>query len=189
MLNLSKHQNKTNKLLKKYFLFFLTFIIIFSTQSCNKLDASYTEQLAGKRFELLEDSFLFLWPEGNYDIDVPGKFTGYSGLPFTIDDYLKFPNSWGESENYIKRFGTGPYFKNHVLGVLPKGTTVRFVKIETEHGFLEKYLWVCVEIENGPFKGFVSRISLIDIYLSKPSPIISKWIKELDGDEKPQNEV
>jgi hypothetical protein len=163
--------NKVKRLL------FLSFFLIL--QGCR--ENSYYEELKGKRFELLEDSFFLKWTSGHHDIDLPGKFSFHANVPFTIEDYLQYPNSWEKTENYIKAYGNLPYSKEQILGILKKGTTLRFVNIDKSYswGYFETYLYPLVEIENGPYKGQISRINLIDLFSPDP-PRISKYLKQID---------
>jgi hypothetical protein len=99
-----------------------------------------------------------------------------------VEDYLKFPDTWEKTENYLKEHGTMQFSKERVIGILEKGTIVRFVGIDKSYswGYFETYLYPLVEIENGPYKGQISRISLIDLYPPEPKPLISKYLKQID---------
>jgi hypothetical protein len=59
------------KKIKKFLFFVIAIFFIFTLQGCNSTEITYYKDLNNKRFEILEDSFLFLWSSANYDIDVP----------------------------------------------------------------------------------------------------------------------
>jgi hypothetical protein len=167
--------------IKKFSFFLRVFFFVIVLQSCNSKENSYYEDLIGKHFELLEDSFFFRWTSGNYDIDLPGKFSFHANVPFSTEDYLKFPNSWEKSENYTNAFGNLSYSKDHIIGILEKGIKVRFIGIDKSYswGYIETILYPLVEIENGPYKGQITRISLIRLFPPDP-PRISKYLKQID---------
>jgi hypothetical protein len=131
---------------------------------------------------LLEDSFFFKWSSGHYDIDLPGKFSFHSNVPFSIEDYLKFPNSWEKTDDYINFFGIMSSSKDKVIGILEKGTKMHFIGIDKSHswGYFETTMYPVVEIENGPYKGQITRISLIRLFQTEPKPLISEYLKQID---------
>jgi hypothetical protein len=167
------------KKIKKFLFFVIAIFFLFTLQSCNPRENSYYQDLQNKRFELLKDSFLFVWKSGNYDIDIPGS---YSGIPVTIEDYIRFPESWQNTKNYINKYGNLTLGKEQIIGILKKGTIVHFVGIDKSYswGYFDTCMYPLVEIENGPFKGQISRISLIELFSTESKPIISEYIKQID---------
>lgn len=143
----------------KVAMFILSFwIIIFFSFYSSEKDVTKDENfqhVAGRDFEFLVDVFLFKAPWKNeLDVAVPG---GESGVPISIEHYLSYGENWFDHSG--KEFQNP--IKYHILGIIPKGTKFRVIKIiKCSHDWDTHFVNLS-EILDGPFKGTITDNSYI----------------------------
>lgn len=108
-------------------------------------------------FEIEIDLFLFQWSDSqNYALGAPGpRF-----LPSSILAYKNDPESWMFSDDFAEeRQQSGYFHAEKVLGIIPKGTQLKIVKIKKSFlsGNVRGYF---ARLENDQFGKYLANISL-----------------------------
>ena len=158
---------------------FLMFYFFYNSYDKDVTKSELYQNVSGHSYELIEDAFLFKDDLIDYlEIYAPGHM---SGIPKTIEDYQKYGENWDQF--YNKGLG---YYKNHVLGILSKGTKIRVVKIlKRSDGGNAYFILPFVKVLNGPHMEKEARILFISVIPCTYPPILEvdeRFLKECQPD-------
>jgi hypothetical protein len=104
-------------------------------------------------YVLAEPVFLAQWIDtGDYGLIYPGA----SMVATSIEDFEQHPNSWWETESYLKRFGhpSIKVLRLPIIGVVPKGTIVEVQRLTQRRCDLGPYVKVWARICDGCYSGY-----------------------------------
>ena len=127
------------------------------TASCSTTEAP-TYFLDGTTLELQCDAFLCVFDYGHEPtFMLPGSC---SGVPVSVEDYFRYPDSWMYSEAFRSRYGDEyarpkPAFQGYV----PKGTILKVVAIKRKWSSLAgPYVRVWVVIEDPAYANVTAEL-------------------------------
>lgn len=133
-------------------------------------------------FETEIDLFLFQWSDSkNYALGAPGAMF----LPSSILAYKNDPESWMFSDDFAeKRQQPGYFHAEKVLGIIPKGTQLKIIKIR-KNWFTGNVRGYFAHLENDQFAKYLANISLFlePCTLDKVPELRKGYLKQVSQNE------